>query len=152
MLKKKLFPKARNFVKSQIKNSDDYQHLEIKIDGGNIIRKPLIHPFCLEKVNNCKNFQFIRHDLFKKTRQQFDIIRAMNILNLAYFPEKKIKKAVLSIFHSFTGNGIFIVGRSNDESNGQTKTTIFERCETEFKVIEDINGGSEIKDLILSIS
>ena len=149
ILNKHLLLKAQNLIRQVLTDTDEYQHVEIKTSQGDIIRVPLVHPNCINKIDTHENFLFKRHDLFSETKEKFDVIRAMNILNIGYFPEEMLKQAARSIFQSFREKGVFIVGRSHDESDGITRCSIFEKTGNQFVVIEDINGGSEIRELLL---
>lgn len=143
-------------VKSQIEiaNIDYNQYVSLKIENrkGGIERFPLIHPQILEKTELKGNFHFKKHDIFQKDLNAYDVIRAMNILNLDYFSNDKIIRAVKAILSSLKEDGVFIVGRSSDDfADEMHKVSVFWKKAGCFESIGDFDGGSEIKKIIVGV-
>jgi hypothetical protein len=123
----------------KIKNNEKY-NLSIQ----------LFHPKLLEKINN-HAIKYIEYDIFEtKTELKFNFIRCMNILNLGYFDKDLIIKGVQNIVKSLKEDGYLLIGRTN--SNGQNNATFFRKQNSQVIAIEDLNDGSEIKQLISGIN
>ena len=106
----------------------------------------LLHPEVLQKMSSNK-IKFINYDIFNtETKENFTFVRAMNILNLGYFDETKIKKALQNLFISLKENGILLVGRTN--SKGTNNASFYRKKDNRFSFLKDINEGSEIKHII----
>lgn len=72
----------------------------------------------------------------------FDVIRAANILNLAYFPEVTLRTMIANLKHRLAPNGLLIICRTvKGEGN---HGTIFK----ESQPIARIGNGSEVEHLI----
>jgi SAM-dependent methyltransferase len=98
---------------------------------------------------------FIENDIFQTTPElinQFDLIRAANILNKNYFSNQNLSKAIDNIrsYLRSTG-GLLLVTRTNaDQKNSGT---LFELdAQKTFRVLARIGAGSEIEDLVLGNS
>ncbi len=76
-----------------------------------------------------------------------DVLRTMNILNLAYFPITKITEGIEAAFHSLRPQGLWIVGRTHEE-DAKNHVTFFRRTAEAWEVLERIGNGSEIEKLV----
>ena len=102
----------------------------------------------LDKIDKCK---FYEQDIFqikKKYFNSFDVVRVTNLLNYSYFSENKLKKAIKSINKISKNNCIILVNRTTDKK--KNTASFFRKKNGKFELLEDINGGSEIKSLMLS--
>ncbi len=106
----------------------------------------LFHPDVLKKINTGE-LKFINYDIFQtKISEKFTFVRVMNILNLGYFNEEKIKTALQNILISMKENAVLLIGRTNSESINNAG---FYRKENGKLIhLKDINKGSEIKHII----
>ncbi len=106
----------------------------------------LFHPEILQKIKN-NTVNFINYDIFETALpEKFTFVRAMNILNLGYFSENKIKTALKNILNSMKEDAVMLVGRTN--SKGINNASFFRKRNNRFVSIKDINKGSEIKHII----
>ncbi len=81
----------------------------------------------------------------------FDIIRAANILNRAYFDDFKLNKMVAALAKKLNPGGYLIVCRTNRK--GQNNGSIFKlQKDNRFTEIAILGCGSEIKNIILAKS
>ncbi len=102
-------------------------------------------------INKINELKFHEQDIFnidKKYFNFFDVIRVSNLLNYSYFSEDKIKKAILNLKKISKENSIILINRTPNNSKKNT-ASFFIKKKGKFKLIEDINGGSEIKKLML---
>lgn len=76
----------------------------------------------------------------------------MNIFNRSYFPEERIKEGIRASLSSLTGNGVWIVGRTIEESHLRTEATIFQKRDGAFELLDRFGGGWELESLVLSTS
>jgi hypothetical protein len=75
----------------------------------------LLHPEVCTSIDQ-KEVTFINYDIFKTSiYNEFDVVRAMNILNPIYFDVNEIKTAVRLMFDSLKDGGILIIGRTHLE-------------------------------------
>ncbi len=109
----------------------------------------LLHPEVLKKMKK-NEIKFINCDVFKTDiSEKFTFVRAMNILNLGYFNEKKIETAVVNIKKSMKENAVLLVGRTNAKKINNA--SFFRKQNNKLVHLKDINEGSEIKNIILNL-
>ena len=102
----------------------------------------------LNRIDNCK---FYEQDIFKIKKKYynfFDIVRVSNLLNYSYFSEEKLKIAVSNIKKISKENCIVIINRTPLNKKKNT-ASFFIKKNGKFELLEDLNGGSEIKKLML---
>lgn len=103
----------------------------------------LLHPEVCSSIDQ-KEVTFINYDIFKTSiYNEFDVVRAMNILNPIYFDVNEIKRAVRLIFSSLKEGGVLIVGRTHLEDK-KNHVSVYEKKDGLFKHIKSFNGGSEV--------
>ena len=102
----------------------------------------------LEKIDKCKFFEQDIFNIEKKYFNLFDVIRVTNLLNYSYFSESKLKIAILNINKISKENCIILINRT--ARNKKNTASFFRKKNGKFELLEDVNGGSEIKDLMLS--
>jgi hypothetical protein len=84
-------------------------------------------------------------------RERFHVLRAANILNLAYFDAPTLERMVGNLGGRLVPGGLFIVCRTDE--NGTNNATVFTLKEDGgFALTARLNQGSEITDLVLSIN
>ena len=101
----------------------------------------------LEKIDKCKFFEQDIFNIEKKYFNLFDVIRVTNLLNYSYFSELKLKIAILNINKISKENCIVLINRTT--RNKKNIASFFRKKNGKFELLEDVNGGSEIKDLML---
>jgi hypothetical protein len=102
----------------------------------------------LDMIKKCK---FFEQDIFKIKNfffNQFDVVRVTNLLNYSYFSKSQLKMAILNIKKISKENSIILINRT--KNNKDNTASFFKKKNKKFKLLKDINGGSEIKDLMLS--
>lgn len=102
----------------------------------------------LDKINKIKFFEQDIFDIDKKYSNLFDVVRVSNLLNYSYFSKTKLKTAILNIKKITKENSIVLVNRSTDKK--KNIASFFIKKGGKFRLLENINGGSEIKNLMLS--
>jgi chemotaxis methyl-accepting protein methylase len=71
-------------------------------------------------------FHFKSYDLLAGPKGAFDVIRAMNLLNLSYFSEPDFRRIFANIKESLIEGGLFIAG-SNEESGSEVNGAIYRK-------------------------
>jgi hypothetical protein len=109
----------------------------------------LYHPSIIDHIS--KNLIYnIDYDIFEtKIENKFTCIRCMNILNKFYFDDNQIISALKNIKLSLIESGLLILGRT--DSKRMNNVSFFQKNNNKLILLEDINSGSEIKELIMNI-
>lgn len=107
---------------------------------------PLVHPEVMKLRSS--QFHFAEHSVFESLAKPADVIRTMNILSRAYFPESKIRDAAVSIAASLKPGGIWIIGRTIVEQPPQHEATVFQKRDIGWNVLLRCGAGSEIEPII----
>lgn len=102
----------------------------------------------LDKIDKCKFFEQDIFDIKKKYSNLFDVVRVTNLLNYSYFSKTQLKMAILNINKISKENCIVLVNRTTNKK--KNIASLFRKKNGKFELLEDMNGGSEIKDLMLS--
>lgn len=83
---------------------------------------------------------------------EFHVIRAANILNRKYFDNAAIVRMVQNLEHQLAQDGLLVVCRTDLDGEGVNRGTIFKLGEDKrFAPVSQLNGGSEVEELILNI-
>ena len=94
---------------------------------------------------------YISYDIHNEiVVNSFDIVRCMNVLNLCYFSRDMIISAIRNIALSLREGGILQLGRT--ENNGKNRVSFYMKTKNKFKVVREISGGYDLKDIVLSLS
>jgi len=121
--------------------------------GERDVERSRVDLLCYECRANCAskdNFRFISYDIFSPPTERFDVIRAMNVLNLIYFSREDLMKAVTNIFLSLEEGGLFITG-SNLEAGTRVNGGIYKKSGGRLEKLEGSGNGSQVDDLIQAI-
>jgi hypothetical protein len=110
---------------------------------------PVIHPEARALAERDRRFSICRHSAFEPLDAPVDVIRTMNIFNRAYFPVERLVQGTRAVASSLRTGGCWIVGRTVDPT--RNTVSVLEKTDSGFRVLERINGGSEIEDLALAI-
>ena len=109
---------------------------------------PLIHPQARSLAERDRRFSICRHSAFEPLEIPVDVIRTMNIFNRSYFSVERLMEGTRAVASSLRTGGCWIVGRTVDAT--QNTVSVLEKTDRGFRVLERINGGSEIEDLALA--
>lgn len=118
------------------------------------IDRTRIDLLCSECRANCAskdNFRFISYDIFSPPTGRFDVIRAMNVLNLVYFSEANLKKAISNIISSLNEGGLLVTG-SNLEAGSVVNGGIYKKSGCRLEKLASAGSGSQVDDLIQSLN
>jgi hypothetical protein len=107
----------------------------------------LLHKDCRELAEHKGNFTFDRYNIFEPIDQQFDIVRAMNILNPSYFNRQEIHRTLCNVFSSLRVGGLFVTG-SNEGQGSEVAGGIYVRTANGFRRVFRSCSGSNVDDLI----
>jgi hypothetical protein len=119
------------------------------------IRPELLLKLCLyspelQNLIRQKKIDEIAYDIFTtQLLNHFTFVRCMNTLNLDYFAPQRIQLALSLIAASLYEDGVLLIGRTL--KNGVNNASLFRKSQHKFQLLEDINEGSEIKELILNL-
>ncbi len=116
-----------------------------------ITRVPLIHPVPMAKLDSEPRFRTAIHSVFARLDSGADVIRTMNIFNRCYFSDAEIASGAAAVFGSLRPGGLWIVGRTTEETESvRNCVTVYEREPERFRQIAELNGGSDIAELVES--
>jgi hypothetical protein len=118
------------------------------------VERTRVDLLCCECRDNCAskdNFRFIRYDILSRPAEHFDVIRAMNVLNLNHFSREDLMKAIANIIISLDEGGLFITG-SNLEAGTRVNGGIYKKSGGRLEKLEVSGNGSQVDDLIKAIS
>ena len=93
-----------------------------------------------------EDLSFIQYDVFETTSSVgFDIVRCMNLLDIYYFSEDKLRKGIINIKASVKESGFLILGRTEGAEN---HATIYQKINNTLERRAIIGSGSEIDSLV----
>ncbi|MBF0613992.1 MAG: hypothetical protein HQL92_02430 [Magnetococcales bacterium] len=114
-------------------------------DEKNLHIVALVSPDVQRLMINNKNITVVEHDVFTPWGQEnVDVVKIANVLNRVYFSDQDIILAINHIRNALVEGGHLIV----IDSRECEKFSVFEKCGKDLKVRENINGGTEIRDLV----
>ena len=105
----------------------------------------------MPNLDNTDKIKFLEQDIFnieKKYNNLFDIVRVSNLLNYTYFSKAKLKIAISNINKISKENCIILISKTANKK--KNVGSFFRKNKGKFEFLEDFNGGSEIKELMLS--
>ena len=112
----------------------------------------LIHPEAVQLTHEDARFAVRRHSIFEPSARINHVIRSMNIYNRAYFSEEQLRLGARCVGESLFPGGIWIVGRTIDESASTHEVTVFQKQSSgELQVLHRVGPGSEIEGLALTV-
>ena len=92
------------------------------------------------------NIAIERYDMFERwTHDRVDLVIAANILNRRCFSEKQILQALSNMVYALNSQGRLAVLDSREIEKG----TVFRVMNRKIEVEMDINGGTEVRELVL---
>jgi len=101
----------------------------------------------LKKIDKCKFFEQNIFNIKKRYHNLFDVVRVSNLLNYSYFSEDKLRDAISNIRKISKERSIILINRTT--RNKKDLASFFIKKKGKFHLLEDVNGGPEIKKLIL---
>lgn len=107
----------------------------------------LISKRCRELAQCNSNFTFERHDIFEPTKEQFCVVRAMNILNPRYFNSEQTARILGAVFSSMRLGGLFATG-SNEGQGSEVQGAIYSKEAEGFRLLVRASSGSAVDALI----
>jgi len=119
-----------------------------------LLRRPVRRPLRLfsPRLLAVADIDLFEDDLFEENpafAQKFDVIRAANILNIAYFPKERLELAIVRLAARLKTGGLLIVNRTNLE--GVNHGSVFRLGpKRTFSVEGRVGDGSEIEELLLA--
>ena len=93
-------------------------------------------------------FSFEQYNLLSGPKGQFQVIRAMNILNPGYFAPDKMTQIIRHIKDSLVEGGVLITG-SNTDSGTPVNGGIYQVSKGRFIPLSESGGGSPVKTFLL---
>lgn len=122
-------------------------------NGFELRKLPVIHPEALGLAKRNSQFSVRSHSAFEPSSQSCNVIRTMNIYNRAYFSEDRLREGARAVLSSLANDGIWIVGRTEDEAATSHNVTIFRKRDSGVvEVVERVGRGSEIEELAMRVS
>jgi hypothetical protein len=76
-------------------------------------------------------FRLLEHDLLAPFPHTVDVVRAMNVLNTAYFTPGQFAQVVGNVFASLSPGGLLIVG-SNDDAGTEVRGAVYNKIDDGF--------------------
>ena len=101
----------------------------------------------LKKIDKCKFFEQNIFNIKKRYHNLFDVVRVSNLLNYSYFSEDKLRDAISNIRKISKERSIILINRTT--RNKKDLASFFIKKKGKFHLLEDVNGGPEIKKLVL---
>ena len=97
-------------------------------------------------------FRIETHSVFEPLGEPADVIRTMNILNRYYFGEARLAQGVHAVFESLRNGGIWVAGRTDEKADPPvTATSILEKRDDRFAVVERIHGGWDLEAMAVTV-
>jgi hypothetical protein len=117
-----------------------------------IFRKiSMIHPTAEALRHSTQAFRIQRHSVFDPLALPADVVRTMNILNVAYFDRDRLAQAARNVWQSLKPDGIWIVGRTIEENPPLHHASVMIRTPQGFQLLERHVEKSEVEDLALAL-
>jgi hypothetical protein len=92
-----------------------------------IARIPLFHPAAIKEAGLAQGFRLSEHNLFEPLAEKVNILRVMNFLTPNHLSPEKISAAFEAMRQSLATEGLLVVGRTRDESDGALLTTAYRK-------------------------
>ena len=115
-------------------------------------------PFGEIPLYDCQLLELLRqghveelsYDIFSTSLpDRFTFVRCMNVLNLGYFKPGDISRALVLLKDSLKDQGVLLLGRTLRD--GVNAVSFYRKVFGHLELIQDLNGGSEIRHLVESI-
>lgn len=123
----------------------------IAAGGWSFRQIPLVHPRALQLQRENPWFRLALHSVFDVAVMPAHVIRTMNVLNRAYFPENRIAEAARAVLHSLLPGGLWVLGNSGEPRAPRFDISILRREAGGFRAVHRIGGGSEVESVALAV-
>ena len=98
------------------------------------------------EIRSVQNVATMRFDMFRPwDRERAYLVVAANVLNRSYFSDRDLTKASLNLVAAMNDRGFLAIV----DSRSVEKSSIFQLAASGLVVTHEVNGGTEIRDLIL---
>jgi len=124
---------------------------ELRRDRLTFRKVPLIHPSAAALARESPSFRIEQHSIFEPAPTPSHVIRTMNILNRVYFDSPTLERGVKSVWRSLHPGGLWIVGRTIQESPPVHHVSVLRKITNGFELVERHKQASEIEDLALAL-
>jgi hypothetical protein len=111
----------------------------------------LVHPKARALSHAEPGFQTVQHSVFEASVRRPHVVRTMNVLNRALFPEDRLVDAAKAVWRSLEAGGVWIVGRTVKESPVVHHASILRKTAGSFELLGRHVEPSEVEDLALSL-
>ncbi len=108
----------------------------------------LLHPRCRALRDGEPRFTFERRDLLEPASDRFDLIRAMNVLNVDYFSPDQHRQALRNLAASLVQGGLLVTG-SNEDAGSTVNGAVYRRTAGGFERCVTSGEGSPVDALVL---
>jgi hypothetical protein len=107
---------------------------------------PLVHPEARALQRQSPQFRIVLHSALLPLPKKVHVIRTMNIYQPGYFGSSDLGKGIQAVFDSLVVGGLWILGRTVEERKPvRNEVSIFIKSERCFRLLDRLNGGSEIE-------
>ena len=105
------------------------------------------------RLQSRNGFITLEHDITQPLQipDQFDVIRAANVLNLAYFDVPTIVRIVRNLMAKLRDGGFLFVARTDTDQSNHGTLFVQARAGT-VKVVDRLGRGSEIERHIVDLA
>jgi len=124
---------------------------ESKRTGWAVHQISLIHPAARALASTDSRFEVRPHSVFTALPQPWQAIRTMNIFNHVYFDEGRLREGAACVMQSLVKGGVWILGKTTQDTRPPVNSvSILQKCGNSLRLLQRLQGGSEIEDLVLS--
>ena len=93
-----------------------------------------------------RTVEVVEEDILAPIVGRWDVIRAANIANRGYFPEATLRVMLSHLAASLAPGGVLALCRTVPHVGNQA--SVFRTDGTRLRLVGELNGGSEVADLI----
>jgi len=142
-----LFP--LNYILTKILLTAWIQKIFIPIDAKGE-KMELFSKETLSLKEKDENFHLVDYSLFEEKFADFDIVRAMNVVNPTYFSDKEVETIAKNLKNSLKENGLLVIG-SNNNINSSINGDIFIKKDKKLHSMKKFNRGVPFREIFLEI-
>lgn len=137
--------RTRWYLNSKLKG----ELADAAVSGNGDVDVRRIDLVCREVLEN-PSITLLEDSVFAKGNEKaFDLIRAANILNLAYFSEAQLTEALGNLKSRLKNGGfLWICRTAEDRANN---ATLFTLEAEKFRIVSRFGAGSEVEHLVLGV-
>lgn len=108
---------------------------------------PLVSP----ELRRRAEIQVVQDDITTPDRfpMAFDVIRVANLVQRVYFDEGTLRKIVINLRDRLRDGGLLVICRTTED--GVNHASIFRRTTGHLTHETSLNGGAEVRDLVLAV-